>query len=77
VSKKVHGFQVDAWASLPQESERGELCRLLLGQQLRVIPHYKIQGFRIDRQAIFEWQALDHVWIKTAQSLTAVPVERR
>ena len=61
---------VEAWSkSLPPS------CALKLGQTVRVKPFFTASTYRIPRQAIFEWQDKNHIWVKSNNSLQAISVQ--
>lgn len=50
-------------------------CALKLGQTVRVKPFFSASAYRIPRQAVFEWQNKNHIWVKSNNSLQAIAVQ--
>ncbi len=63
-------FFVEAW-STPLQPE----CRLLPGERLMVVPRYSIDGYRVDRASVFQWQGRAHLFVLDGNRLEPVPVD--
>lgn len=40
-----------------------------------VAPLYSVDGYRVDRESVFQWQGRAHVFVRDGDRLEAVPVE--
>ena len=49
-------------------------CRLTLGQSIKVTPIQNIDGFKIAKSAIFEFENKNHIAIKVKEALALIPI---
>ncbi len=49
-------------------------CKLTLGQSIRVTPVQHIDGYKIAKSAIFEFENINHIAIKTKEAISVVPI---
>jgi len=50
-------------------------CKLILGQVIKVTPIQKIEGYKLTKTAIFEFENKNYIAIKENKSLSLIPVE--
>lgn len=50
-------------------------CNLKLGEQVSLIPQYYTQAYKISQDSVFSWEGQSYIWIKEADSYTAVKVD--
>jgi hypothetical protein len=70
VSGIASDFFVQAWSK-----PLNEQCQLLPGERLMVTPGYRFQGYRVPREAVFQWQNGPTVLLRRDDELVTVPVE--
>lgn len=70
VSGIADGFFVEGW-SAPLDDN----CSYLPGQRLMVTPQYQFTGYRIPRSAVFQWEGVSTVLLRSGQQLETVEVE--
>ena len=70
VSGIASDFFVQAWSE-----PLAEQCQLLPGERLLVTPEYALQGYRVPRQSVFQWQDESTVLLRRELELVTVPVK--
>ncbi|HCF78592.1 MAG TPA: hypothetical protein DER52_02775 [Glaciecola sp.] len=50
-------------------------CNLKLGEQVSLIPQYYTQAYQISQDSVFSWEGQSYIWVKEADSYTAVKVD--
>lgn len=70
IEKITNKFHQVLWAEPASTS-----CELTLGQIIKVQPVQKIQGYKISKSAIFEFENKNHVAIKLKESLSLIPIK--
>lgn len=70
VDKYVKQFSQTLWTA-PVDSG----CNLRWGEQTSVYPQYELQGYLVDKLALFDWQGSSHIFVKRGGNYVAVPVE--
>ena len=63
-------FFVEGW-SAPLDDN----CSYLPGQRLMMTPLYQFTGYRVPRSAVFQWEGVSTVLLRSGQQLKTVEVE--
>jgi hypothetical protein len=50
-------------------------CKLILGQVIKVTPIQNIDGYKIAKSSIFEFENKNYIAIKTKESLSLIPID--
>ena len=67
IADKYHQI---VWAS-PSSNE----CQLTLGQTIKVTPVNKLTGFKIAKSAVFEFEDVNYIALKSGDNLELLPIE--
>ncbi len=70
ISGIADGFFVEGW-SAPLDDN----CSYLPGQRLMMTPLYQFAGYRVPRSAVFQWEGVPTVLLRSGQQLETVAVE--
>jgi len=70
IEKIADKFHQTLWAESASEQ-----CKLILGQNIKVTPVQKLNGYKIVKSAIFEFENENFITIKNKEMLSVIPVE--
>lgn len=69
IEKITNKFHRTIWAT-PDSTH----CKLSVGQVIKVTPVQKVQGYKIAKSAIFEYEDINYIAIKNKINLTLIPI---
>ena len=70
IEKIANKFHQILWAE-PASTD----CKLILGQVIKVTPIQNIDGYKIAKAAIFEFENKNYIAIKTKEALSLIPID--
>lgn len=69
VDKQTEAFLQTAWSESITDH-----CRVTLGQEVIVTPHYKANAYQVSRQSVFNWQGENYLFYQNQENYVAAKV---